>query len=125
RPTAGESHVLAQARALAQAGRAVPDHRGVQPGSLPGAVRPWRAPGLGRLGRSGPRRVPAELADLRAQFRPSRGRPRNGQHPEAPLIGGRRTISVLDGRRLLNHTSLKWIWPKPVGSALGGYGQVT
>ena len=50
---AGESPGDAQARALAQARRAVRDHRSVQPGALSRTVRPRHAQGLGDVGQSG------------------------------------------------------------------------
>ena len=48
-----QPHRQPQARAQPQAGRALPDHRGVQPRALPRALRPRRPTWLDRLGRRG------------------------------------------------------------------------
>ena len=68
---AGQPDRDPQARALAQAGRAVPDHRGVQPGTVPGAVRAGNAQALGELGKSGCRRLCPNVGHVRLQFIPA------------------------------------------------------
>ena len=65
---AGEPAGDAQARAFAQARRAIRDHRGVQPGSVSRAVRARHAQGLGHLGQPGRRRLSADLEDVFTSF---------------------------------------------------------
>jgi hypothetical protein len=73
-PAPGQSAVDAQARTLAQARRAVRDHRGVLAGSVRRTVRPRHAQALGHLGQSGRRGLQADVEDLRASFEGRAGR---------------------------------------------------
>ena len=58
----------AQARAFAQARRAVRHHRGVLARPVRRTVRPRHAKELGNVGQSGRRRLHADVEDLRTSF---------------------------------------------------------